>query len=73
MRKIDKIIIHCAATPEGVNFSVSQIDSWHRQRGFQRCPENQYREAVCRLRQAGGYSPEGCPWARHRPAACSQR
>lgn len=35
MRKIDKIIIHCAATPEGVNFSVSQIDAWHRQRGFQ--------------------------------------
>lgn len=36
MRKIDKIIIHCAATPEGKDFTVQQIDAWHRQRGF-RC------------------------------------
>lgn len=36
MRKISKIIIHCAATPEGSDFTVQQIDSWHRQRGF-RC------------------------------------
>ena len=36
MRKIDKIIVHCAATPEGKDFTVQQIDSWHRQRGF-RC------------------------------------
>ena len=36
MRKIDKIIIHCAATPEGKPFTVADIDRWHRQRGF-RC------------------------------------
>lgn len=36
MRKIDKIIIHCSATPEGRDFTVSHIDGWHRQRGF-RC------------------------------------
>lgn len=36
MRKIDKIIVHCSATPEGRNFSVADIDRWHRQRGF-RC------------------------------------
>ncbi len=36
MRKINKIIIHCAATPEGKDFTVQQIDQWHRQRGF-RC------------------------------------
>lgn len=36
MRKISKIIIHCSATPEGKDFTVQQIDSWHRQRGF-RC------------------------------------
>ena len=36
MRKITKIIIHCAATPEGKDFTVQQIDQWHRQRGF-RC------------------------------------
>lgn len=29
MRKIDKIIIHCAATPEGKDFTVEQIRSWH--------------------------------------------
>ncbi len=36
MRKINRIIIHCSATPEGKNFTVQQIDQWHRQRGF-RC------------------------------------
>ena len=34
MRNIDKIIIHCSATPEGKNFTVKQIDACHRQRGF---------------------------------------
>ena len=34
MRKIDKIIVHCSATPEGRNYTVKQIDSWHRNRGF---------------------------------------
>lgn len=34
MRTIDKIIIHCSATPEGKDFTVSDIDQWHRQRGF---------------------------------------
>ena len=34
MRKVDKIIIHCSATPEGKDFTAQQIDQWHRQRGF---------------------------------------
>lgn len=34
MRKIDKIILHCSATKEGQSFTVKDIDSWHRQRGF---------------------------------------
>lgn len=34
MRKIDEIIIHCSATPEGREVSVAEIDAWHRQRGF---------------------------------------
>ena len=29
MRKIDKIIIHCSATVEGVNVSTSTIKRWH--------------------------------------------
>ncbi len=34
MRKIEKIIIHCSATPEGREVTVADIDRWHRQRGF---------------------------------------
>ena len=34
MRKIDEIIIHCAATPEGKHFTVEDIDKWHKARGF---------------------------------------
>lgn len=35
MRKIDQIIIHCSATPEGRDVTVADIDRWHRARGFQ--------------------------------------
>ncbi len=34
MRTITEIIVHCAATPEGRDFTVADIDRWHRQRGF---------------------------------------
>lgn len=34
MRKIAKIIVHCSATPEGRDYTVTDIDRWHRQRGF---------------------------------------
>ena len=34
MRKIDKIIVHCTATPEGRHHDVSDITRWHLQRGF---------------------------------------
>lgn len=34
MRKITEIIIHCSATIEGRNYTVQDIDNWHRQRGF---------------------------------------
>ena len=34
MRKITEIIIHCSATKEGKDFTVEDIDRWHRQRGF---------------------------------------
>lgn len=34
MRKINEIIVHCSATPEGRNVTVAEIDRWHRQRGF---------------------------------------
>jgi N-acetylmuramoyl-L-alanine amidase len=34
MRKIDKIIIHCSATPEGRDVKMETIRSWHLQRGW---------------------------------------
>lgn len=36
MRQIRKIIVHCSATKEGQDFTVSDIDSWHKARGFKK-------------------------------------
>lgn len=36
MRKINKIIIHCTATKAGQHVTVSDVDRWHKARGF-RC------------------------------------
>lgn len=36
MRNIDKIIVHCSATPRGREVTVEEIDRWHRDRGFRR-------------------------------------
>lgn len=33
-RKIDKIIIHCTATPEGREVDVDEIRKWHKARGW---------------------------------------
>jgi len=32
--KIEKIIIHCSATREGRDFTVDDIDKWHKARGW---------------------------------------
>lgn len=34
MRKINEIIVHCSATPEGKNFTVEDIEKWHKEKGF---------------------------------------
>lgn len=34
MRDIKEIIVHCSATPEGKDYSVSEIRRWHLARGF---------------------------------------
>ena len=34
MRPIDTIIVHCSATPEGRDVSVSEIRKWHKARGW---------------------------------------
>lgn len=36
MRYINDIIIHCTATPAGMEVTAADVDSWHRQRGW-RC------------------------------------
>lgn len=34
MRKINEIILHCSATPEGQAYSIKDITRWHKERGF---------------------------------------
>jgi N-acetylmuramoyl-L-alanine amidase len=33
-RKINKIILHCTATPEGMDVDVKKVTEWHKKRGF---------------------------------------
>ncbi len=33
-RKINKIIIHCSATPPSMDVGADTIDEWHKQRGW---------------------------------------
>lgn len=37
-RRLDTLVIHCAATPNGRWHTVQDIDHWHRQAGFSRRP-----------------------------------
>ena len=34
MRKIDLLVWHCTATPEGKDFTVDDVRRWHKARGF---------------------------------------
>ena len=34
MRKVNKIVIHCADTPAGMDIGRDEIDSWHKERGW---------------------------------------
>ncbi len=36
MRKITDIVLHCSATKEGQRVTVTDIDRWHRERGFKK-------------------------------------
>lgn len=36
---IKKLIIHCAATPNGKPFTAADVDCWHGERGFRRNPD----------------------------------
>lgn len=33
-RRITEIIVHCTATPEGKDYTIKDITSWHKHRGF---------------------------------------
>lgn len=35
MREINRIILHCSATPEGKDYTVADIDRWHKANGWQ--------------------------------------
>ncbi len=50
-KKINLIVIHSAATPNGKWFNTHTIDGWHKERGFSRAPGfmarmNPYLEAI---------------------------
>ena len=34
MREIKEIILHCSATQDGKDFDVTDIDNWHKKRGW---------------------------------------
>lgn len=36
MNKVDKIIIHCTATPEGRNVQFADVESWHKKAGYKK-------------------------------------
>lgn len=36
MRKITEIIIHCSATTDGKDYTVADIDRWHRAQGYRK-------------------------------------
>lgn len=45
MRQIREIIIHCSATPGGRDYTVADIDRWHKARGFKMIG---YHYVICR-------------------------
>ena len=53
MRRIDYIVIHCAATKPNMDVGVSEIRGWHRQRGFS---DVGYHRVI---RRDGTYRPRG--------------
>ena len=42
MRTIDKIILHCTASTFGKNFTVANIDVWHKARNFKKQKSGHY-------------------------------
>lgn len=38
MREINRLVVHCSATPASMDVGMKEIDVWHRQRGFLATP-----------------------------------
>ena len=38
--KVRLLVIHCADTPNGKDFTPEQIDEWHKERGFRRAEDD---------------------------------
>lgn len=36
-RQVVRVVVHCAATPEGRDFRMADIDRWHRAKGWNGC------------------------------------
>lgn len=34
MRRINEIIVHCSATPEGKDYTIGEITKWHKAKGY---------------------------------------
>ena len=34
MRMIDKLVVHCSASPDAMDIGFEEINSWHKDRGF---------------------------------------
>ncbi|MDE6806990.1 MAG: N-acetylmuramoyl-L-alanine amidase [Prevotella sp.] len=49
MKNINEIIVHCSSTPEGRDYTIGQLEEWHRQQGFQTIGYNYviYRDGSC--------------------------
>ncbi len=41
-RRVDMIVIHCSATPEGVQLTADALDEMHRRRGLDGCGYHYY-------------------------------
>lgn len=54
-RKIDLLVIHCAAVPNGRWTTADDIDRWHAQRGFRRSPPTDRAQALNPGLSAIGY------------------
>ena len=37
MKRVDYLVIHCAATPPSSDIGVKEIDAWHRKKGWAGC------------------------------------